>query len=186
MDDESGWHLILVDGWGPLVRTAVVERVVAGFTTRLGVLASTALEPDDAEAEWVQSVHEAIVAAIEQETGADIEELGSQAAWAVYDEVWTALAGRVAADESLVPVPEHRVGQVMAVLAEMPVEAAVQAGAVPWDGGPALPVLIDARARVHVDGVFRWLATDEHAAESHRALGRVLVDLVRDDLFGGT
>ncbi len=181
MDDETGWHEILVEGWGPLVRAAVAARVELAFGRRPGVLAETVLNPDDAEPEWVEGVHTAIVAGIRAETGADIEELGSQAAWATYDEVWAALATRTVADEDMVAIPEPRVGQVLALMSEMPVDAALCAGGVPWPEGPVAPVVVDGRPRVHLEGLFRWLATDEQAPDSHRVLARALVAVVRDD-----
>lgn len=184
MDDESGWNMILVEGWGPLVRAAVVDRVVRSFAGRRGLLVATVLDPDDADAEWVEDVHTAVVAAIAAETGADIEELGSQAAWATYDEVWAALAETARDDRALVPIPEHRLGQALALLAELPADAADHAGGVRVGDQPALPVLIEGRARVHIDGVFRWLATERDAAESHRALARALIAVVRDDPLG--
>lgn len=181
VDDETGWNEILVEGWGPLVRAAVCHRVVDVFRTRLGLLAATAATPDDAPADWVEDVHVAVVQGIRTETGADIEELGSQAAWATYDEVWQVLPRAVAAVEDLVPVPEARVGQVQALVAELPLDAALLAGAVPWPDGPTLPVVVDGRPRVNLEGLFRWLATEQRAAESHRALARALVAVVRGD-----
>lgn len=181
MDDETGWDEVLVQGWGPAVRSAVADAVERMFATRRGLLATTVLDPEDASADWVEAVHEAVVAGIRIETGADIEELGSQAAWATYDEVWVDLARRAKADAALVTVPEPRVGQVLALLAELPLDAVHHAGGVLWPDGPAAPVVVDGSPRIHVDGVFRWLATDDGAAESHRALARALVAVVRDD-----
>ena len=185
MDDESGWHEILIDGWGPLVRSAVVERAVDAFAFRRGVLAETVANPDDAEAQWVEDVHTAIVEGIRTETGANIEELGSQAAWAPYTEVWQGLADRMLLDDDLVPVPEYRVGQVLALLQEMPDEAVVHAGGVPWPDGPVQAAVVDGRARVHLDGLFKWLATDQSAPESHRVLARALIAVVRGDPLSG-
>lgn len=179
MDDESGWEAILVQGWGPLVRAAVADRVVEAFAHRPGVLVVAAIDPDEAEAEWVEAVHVAVAGAIAAETGADIEALGSQAAWATYDDVWGELARRSAADPALVVVPDHRVGQVHALLTDLPPAAALHAGAVPWPDGPH-PLVLDGRTRVHLDGLFRWLATEPDGAEGARALARALVAVVRD------
>jgi hypothetical protein len=183
VDDETGWTEILLDVWGPLVLDAVAHQVEQAFSTRRGLLAATALDPDEVDTDWVESVHVAVVAGIAAETGADIEEMGSQSVWAIYDEIWTALASRAMADPAFVVVPEHRVGQVHAIIAELPLSAALHAGGVPWAEGPTAPVVLDGRTRVHLDGVFRWLATDDGAAESHRALARALIAIVRDDPF---
>lgn len=185
MDDETGWDQILVESWGPLVLGAVVGRVQEAFATRLGILVATATDPDDAPADWVEDVHGAIVAGIRTETGADIEDLGSQTAWATYDDVWAALGRQAGRVQALVAVPEHRVGQVWALLAELPPDAVRHAGAVPQESGQPAPLVVDGRTRVHIDGVFRWLATDDTAPSHHRALARALIAVVRDDPLTG-
>ncbi|MEE8602983.1 hypothetical protein [Euzebya tangerina] len=181
MDDSSGWHEILVDGWGELVREAVIDRVRADFAFRVGILAAAVVTPDDAEAEWVEAVHRSVVDGIRIETGADIEELGSQAAWAPYEEVWQFIEARLGADASFESVPEYRVGQVLALLAELPPRAVLHAGGIPWPEEAPAALVLDGRTRVHVDGLFRWLATEDEATGEHRVLARALIALVRQE-----
>lgn len=179
MDDETGWNEILVDGWGPLVRAAVVDRVEDAFERARGVLAVTVVDPDHAPRADVERVHEAVLDAIEAETGAQLEELGSQAAWATYDDVWGELARRWDTGRDLETVQPQHHAEVIGLLAGLPPSAVEQAGAArSADGAVRLPVL-DGRPRVDVEGLFRWLATDQQATSVQRERARAVVSAVR-------
>jgi hypothetical protein len=93
-DDGTGWNEVLVAGWSPAVRTAVVARVEVLTASHRGVLVRALRDPEDARSAWTEAAHRAVLAAIRDETGADLEELGSQAAWECYEQVWDALVAR--------------------------------------------------------------------------------------------
>lgn len=178
MDDESGWNAILVEGWGDHVRAAVCDRVGDAMATARGVLAIAVVAPEDAPADAVERVHDQIVAAIAAETGADLDELGSQAAWATYDDVWAEL-GRLWADGGgMEAVAESAVAEVLALLAGLPPDAVEQAGAV-LDGTQVRLVRTVSGAHLDVEGVFRWLATEQGASAASRERARRLVAAAR-------
>lgn len=178
MDDESGWHTILVEGWGDLVRAAVCDRVDAALATARGVLALATVTPDDAPAAAVERVHHAVVEAIAAETGANLDELGSQAAWATYDDVWAELGRRWEDGGSLEHVSATAEVEVVPLLARLPVAAIEHAGAV-LDGPHVRLVRTNGRARLDVEGVYRWLATDTDANDAVRAQARRLIEVAR-------
>lgn len=180
-DDDSGWTEILVGSWGPLVRAAVVERVERALVGRRGILwrAVTEEAASAGHAACVEEVHEQVVAAIRVETGADIDALGSQAAWACYDEVWGGLQRRWAAGGTTVPVDPAVTDEVTALVRSLSPAAAQHAGA---DIGvvPFRLLAVDGRIRVDVDGLFAHLALDEGGVTSaDRVLIDRLIDLVR-------
>ncbi len=177
MDDESGWNAILVEGWGELVRAAVCDRVEDAMQAARGVLAVAVAMPDDAPAPAVERVHAAIVAAIAVETGADLDELGSQAAWATYDDVWAELGRRWADGGDMEVVPAAAVDDVRSLLAGLPRGAIEHAGAV-VDGMGTQLLLTDAGPRLDVEGLFRWLATED-ADEELRGRARRVIALAR-------
>lgn len=179
MDDDSGWHEILVDGWGPLVRAAVCERVEESFSIRRGVLAVTVTSPDDAPADATEQVHDAVVAAIGRETGADLDALGSQSAWATYDDVWAELGRRAEQVDGFEEIAESAVRPVLLALAALPREVVEHAGAVHGDDGRLLLLRRGGRPMLDVEGVFRWLATDADATGSTRDRARDLVRIAR-------
>lgn len=178
MDDDSGWNAILVEGWGESVRSAVCDRVGAGFRHARGVLAIAATDPDAAPPDAVERVHAAIVAAIAAETGADLDELGSQAAWATYDDVWAELGRQWAGGPGLEPVGPAAAVEVVRLLAGLPQAAIEHAGALLDDGAVRLLRTRDG-ARLDVDGLFRWLATEEEATDAVRARARAVVTAAR-------
>ncbi len=162
MDDTSGWDAVLVEGWGPLVRAAVCDRVQDAMTGARGLLAVCVTTPDDAPPAAIERVHDAVIAAIAVETGAHLDDLGSQSAWATYDDVWAELGRRWVDGGGLQAVPSH-----------------AEAGALlDARDTPTLPRL-DGSARLDLAGLFRWLATDEGADEDVRDRARDLVLLIR-------
>ena len=179
MDDESGWNEILVDGWGPLVRAAVCDRVEDAFSTSRGVLAVAAGDPDGAPAQATERVHETIVAAIAIETGADLHELGSQAAWATYDDVWGELGRRATDGGRFEVVDDAVVETVRTLLLTLPLSLVEHAGAVLGDDGRVMLVRRDGVTLLDVEGVHRWLALDDEADEDTRQRARDLVRLAR-------
>lgn len=166
-DDESGWNEILVDGWGPLVLAAVVERVERAMVGRRGVLVRALHEEaaSPGHAACVEEVHEQVMDAIRRETGADLEGLGSQAAWATYDQVWGALqqawgtpAPR-APRPGLTAVASARRDEVVRLVRLLTPAAAMHAGA---DVGtmPYTPLTVGRTVYVDVEGLFAYLARD--------------------------
>lgn len=178
MDDESGWNAILVEGWGELVRAAVCDRVGDALSTTRGVLAIAVATPDEAPPTAVEQVHDAIVAAIAAETGANLDELGSQAAWATYDDVWAELGRRWSDGGGMEVVPEHAVPEVLALLAGLPRDAIEQGGAA-LDGMEVRLLRTDAGAYLDLEGIFRWLATEQDAHPAVRDRARRVVEVAR-------
>ena len=178
MDDDSGWNAVLVEGWDDDVRAAVCDRVDAAFRHARGVLAIAATEPDAAPADAVERVHTAIVTAIAAETGANLDELGSQAAWATYDDVWAELGRRWADGPGLERTRPAAEAEVVRLLTGLPRVAVEHAGAMVDDGSVRLLRTPDG-ARLDVDGIFRWLATDDHAPDAVRARARAVVAAAR-------
>lgn len=178
-DDDSGWTEILVDGWGPLVRAAVVDRVERAMVGRRGVLVRALVEEaaSAGHAACVEEVHERIVRAVRDETGADLDELGSQAAWACYDEVWGQLQERWASGGRTVAVAPAVDARVVELLQALSPAAAQHAGA---DVGtvPCTPMRVGGVLHVDVDGLFAHLATGE-VSPAERTLVDRLVLLVR-------
>lgn len=180
-DDDSGWTEILVDGWGPLVRAAVVDRVERGLVGRRGVLVRALTEEvaSAGHAACVEEVHARVVEAIRQETGADLDELGSQAAWACYDEVWGQLQSRWLAGGTTVVVAAADEVEVVALVRSLSPAAAQHAGAdigtVPW-----VPMRCGGRLHVDLEGLFAYLARDTgEVTAADRALVDRLVLLLR-------
>lgn len=183
VDDHTEWTRILVEGWGPLVLGAVVQRVEGAMVGRRGVLVRALGEerrPSPGHAACVEEVHERILEAIRVETGADLDALGSQAAWATYDQVWGRLQqdwGRV--PTALHPVPPVTAGEVVALVRSLTPAAATRAGAdvgvVPYD-------LLRRAGTLWVDleGLFAHLAHDTgEVSDEERQLVRRIVALVR-------
>ena len=180
-DDDSGWTEILVDAWGPLVRAAVVDRVERGLVGRRGVLVRALTEEvaSSGHAACVEEVHARVVEAIREETGADLDELGSQAAWACYDEVWGQLQARWAAGGTTVVVAPAHEDEVVLLVRSLTPEAARHAGAdvgaAPWD-----PMRHGGRVHVDLEGLFAYLARDTgEVSASERTLVDRLVQLLR-------
>lgn len=179
MDDDAVWEAILIDGWGPHVRDAAVRRVERRTTGRRGALARIATDPDGARFAWTEWLHGEVLAAIVAETGADLEQLGSQAAWACYEDVWDELTSRWCRGGNLGRVATSDRGEVETLLARLPAWIAERAGA---DIGevPAVPLEIDGTLRIDVDGLL--LCLDDHERPLDDATRRCvnqLLDRVR-------
>ena len=187
-DDDTGWTEILVDGWGPLLCAAVVERVERGMVGRRGVLSRALREEASSpgHAACVEEVHARVVEAIRIETGADLDELGSQAAWACYDQVWGRLQHRWEAGGGTVAVAPGVEAEVVTLLRALSPRAAQHAGA---DVGamPFAPMVVGARVHVDLEGVFAYLARDSgEVTASDRTLIDRLVFLVRGQAAAGS
>jgi hypothetical protein len=174
-DDGTGWNEVLVGGWTSAVRDAVVERVERGTVGRRGWLIRVLSSPETADARDVERLHRVVLAAIAAETGADLDELGSQAAWACYDDTWAALAGRWADGGTLSVVPLGREPAVVRLLQHLPADVAEHAGG---DGRrtPPEPLWLGGRLRVDLDGLWAYLATHEGDldARTRRAIDLVI------------
>lgn len=178
MDDETGWNQVLVEGWGDLVRAAVCDRVDDAFRHARGVLAVAVTDPDDAPADVVERIHGGVLVAIAAETGANLDELGSQAAWATYDDTWAELARRWSDGGPMEPVPADSETELARLLAGLPRAAIEHAGAVV--DGTSVRLLHTADGPVlDVEGLFRWLATDEEAGADVRARARQVIEVSR-------
>jgi hypothetical protein len=128
VDDESGWNDLLLELWTEEVRDAVVRRIEDAMVGRRGWLVRVFAAPEQVRAELTETVHAVVLAAIRDETGADLDVLGSQAAWECYEQVWEELAGRWADGGRTEPVPLGAEPAVVRSLAVLPPEAAVCAG----------------------------------------------------------
>lgn len=159
MDDDSGWDEILVQGWGPLVREAAVVRVERAMVGSRGMLVRVMADPDTARPTWTELLHRLVLDAIRDETGADLEMLGSQAAWACYDDTWNALARRWRHGGDLAVVPARHERAVRALLAALPPWIAERAG-VDAETHPMTPLEIDGRLLVDTEGLLLAVATD--------------------------
>lgn len=178
MDDESGWNAILVEGWDEPVRAAVCDRVEERMAAARGVLAVAVVTPEDAPVQAVERVHDAVVAAIATETGASLDQLGSQAAWATYDDVWAELGRRWHDGGGMEVVAEPLDAEVLALLAGLPREAIEHAGGV-LDGMEVQLLRTATATYLDVEGIFRWLATEQDTPEDLRDRARQLVAAAR-------
>ncbi len=163
-DPEIMWTEVLVSGWGPLVRDAVVARVEEAMIGRRGILVRGVRDHDrtGSAAACIEEVHARVLEAVRVETGADLDELGSQAAWACYEDAWDRLASRWFDGGSLVAVHPARHHEVRERIGRLTVRGAEHAGA---DTGPlpALPLEIDGAVLVDVDGLLAYIARDDGA-----------------------
>jgi hypothetical protein len=159
-DDGTGWNEVLVGGWTAEVRDAVVTRVERASVGRRGRLVRTLADPDRVPAGWVEELHRLVLAAIAVETGADLDALGSQAAWACYDDVWAELTARWAEGGVLRRVPLGGEPAAVRLLQHLPPDVAEHAGAVRREAH-CDPLWLRGRLRVDVDGLWAYLATHE-------------------------
>jgi hypothetical protein len=175
-DDDTGWTAVLLETWGPRVRDAVVTRVERACVGRRGVLVRTVAAPDDARFAWTEQLHELVLGAIRDEVGADLEALGSQAAWACYDEVWTQLAVRWHDGGALVRVPADVEVHVRRLVAGLSL-AGAEAAAADVSVVPPVPLELDGRVLVDVDGLRAHLASTP-VDRRERAIVEALLGLV--------
>lgn len=159
MDDESGWNAILLFMWTDQVRDAVVARVERDTLGRRGWLVRVFADPDRARPSLIEAVHMRVVEAIRDETGADLDHLGSQAAWECYEQVWAALDRRWRHGGTLAVVPLGDEPTVSRALVSLPVDAALAAAVDVEDRGVVEPLWLHGRLRVDADGLRRYLAT---------------------------
>jgi len=159
LDDSSGWNDVLLGVWSERVRDAVVDRIERSSLGRHGWLARVHNDPERVRPGLTETVHQLVLAAMRDETGADLEELGSQAAWDCYEQVWNALARRWADGGRLATVPLGQEPQVVRLLERLPAEAAV-AAAVDVDGDLRDPLWIAGRLRIDAAGVRAYLQLD--------------------------
>jgi hypothetical protein len=152
VDDDTGWDAILVDGWGPLVRHAVVERVERATVGARGTLVRAVADPEHARFAWTEWLHEQVVEAIRLETGADLDRLGSQAAWACYEESWDLLAARWSDGGTMGVVSPGTERRVRLLLAAAPLWLAERAGA-DVSAVPPEPLVLAGATRVDVEGI---------------------------------
>ena len=166
MDDDSGWNDLLLRLWSEDVRDAVVERIEEATVGRRGWLVRVFAAPEAVRGELTETVHALVLAAIRDETGADLDVLGSQAAWECYEEVWEELSRRWSGGGRTRLVQLGREPAVIRLLAVLPAEAAVCAGADVRADGTAEPLWLQGRLRVDVDGLRAYLQLDGGRAPS--------------------
>lgn len=158
-DDDTGWTDVLLDGWGPLVRDAVVARVERHYVGSRAELVRVMRAPDHARYTWTEHLHRVVLTAIQIETGADLEELGSQAAWACYEDVWERLRARWHEGGAMRAVDPSDDDDVLLLLGLLPMAGAAAAGC---DVGvsPFEPLVLEGRILLDAEGLLKWVATD--------------------------
>ncbi len=178
MDDESGWNRILLEVWSPTVRDAVVEHIERSSIGRHGWLVRVFADPEGVSGTLTETVHAVVLAAIRDETGADLDGLGSQAAWECYEQVWSALEGRWADGGTLAVVPLGAEPSVIAALRRLPDEAAVAAAA-DIDEHGVQPLWLRGRLLVDDRGLEAYLALDGGRAPTDvaQAIRQILASL---------
>ncbi len=173
MDDETGWDEVLTGVWGPGVRDAVVGRVERATVGARCLLVCTLHDEGEGRHGWVEQLHHLVVEAIREETGADLDELGSQAAWTTYEDVWGLLAERWRDGGTLATVPLRREVAATACLRQLEGLTAQAAG---MDTGrhPPQPLWLEGRLRVDAAGLRHILGTPELDAPQRLAVERLL------------
>jgi hypothetical protein len=159
VDDDTGWNEVLLDLWSPSLRDDVVARIESASRGRHGWLVRVFADPEGVAAGLTETVHRLVLAAIRDETGADLEALGSQAAWECYEQVWDTLAARWADGGSLGVAPIGREPELVRLVRQLPLEAAVAAAA-DVSGPEADPLWLAGRLRIDVIGLRAYLRLD--------------------------
>lgn len=186
MDDESGWSDLLLEVWSDELRDQVVARIETIAVGRHGWLVRVFSDPEGVARGLTETVHAIVLAAIRDETGADLEELGSQAAWECYEQVWNLLADRWADGGELAVVPIGREPEVVRLIHRLPLEGAVCAAA---DVGGAVPdpLWLRGRLRVDVAGLQAYLRLDGgHAPADVHATVTAILDRIAAAGGGGS
>lgn len=160
LEEDAVWEAILVDGWGPLVRHAVVERVERATLGSRGTLVRALADPDHARFAWTEWLHCQVVDAIMHETGADLDALGSQAAWACYEDAWELLAARWRDGGRLGRVASDAVPRLRTLLAHAPAWVAERAGA-DIGGIPPEPLVLHGVTRIDLEGLTSCLRSPD-------------------------
>jgi hypothetical protein len=173
VDDDTGWNDLLVGVWSPRVRDAAVEHVERATVGARCLLLHTLRDPDRARPGWVEQLHGLVLEAIRHETGADLDELGSQAAWAAYEQVWDALAERWTDPSCLAAVPLRREPHALSLLRRLSPTGAQAAG---MDVGsePPQPCWMGGRLHVDLEGLAAYRATPEVAAAEQIVVDELL------------
>jgi hypothetical protein len=173
VDDDTGWNDVLVGVWSPRVRDAAVAHVERATVGARCLLIHTLRDPDRARPGWVEQLHGLVIEAIYAETGADLDELGSQAAWTAYEQVWDALAERWTEGGSLTRVPLRREPEVVELLRRLSPEGAQAAG---MDVGVAPPqeLWLDGRLLLDVEGLHACKAMADLDGTQRRLVDRLL------------
>jgi hypothetical protein len=159
-DDGTGWNEVLVGSWSPAVRRAVVRRVERSTVGWRGPLVRTLAAPDTARYAWTETLHRVVLRAIQDETGADLEDLGSHAAWACYEEVWDALRVTWADGGDLLAVPIGQEPAVVRLLRDLPAWVA-EAGGADVSGPSPDPLWLRGRLRIDASALRTILAADD-------------------------
>lgn len=147
-DDDTGWNEVLVGGWTEQVRDDVVERVEALTEAWRAPLVRTLRDPHGVPPAWTESLHRAVLVAIQEVTGADLDLLGSHAAWGCYEEVWDTLAAAWEDGGDLPRVPLRAEPRVVSLLEQAPAHVAEAAGA---DARTRPPTPLWIGGRLHLD-----------------------------------
>jgi hypothetical protein len=181
-DDGSGWHGVLLDVWSDELRDTVVARLERSCVGRHGWFARVFAMPEDVPGPLTETVHALVLAAIRDETGADLEELGSQAAWECYEQVWDALARRWRDGGPLASVVLGAELEVVESLRRLPPEAAVAAAA-DVSGPVTEPLWLHGRLRIDAEGLRHYLQLDGGPAPTdvRFAVERILTLLDAED-----
>jgi len=176
VDDDSGWNDLLLQLWSDDVRDAVVARIEAASVGRRGWLVRVFAAPEAVRRELTETVHALVLAAIRDETGADLDVLGSQAAWECYGQVWDELAQRWSGGGRTEVVAIGREPEIVRLLVALPGEAAVCAGVDVRTDGTADPLWLKGRLRVDADGLRSYLRLDGGRAPTavHDAIHTIL------------
>lgn len=175
MDDDSGWNEVLLGLWSDALRDDVVARIERTCVGRHGWLVRVFCAPEDVASSLTETVHAIILAAIRDETGADLEDLGSQAAWDCYEQVWVLLASRWADGGTLGVVPLGSEPEVVRLIQQLPLEGAVAAAA-DVSGVVPDPLWLSGRLRVDETGLRAYLQLDggRSPANVHAAVSEIL------------
>jgi hypothetical protein len=175
MDDESGWNEVLLEVWSDDLRDQVVARIESLAVGRHGWLVRVFSDPEGVAGGLTETVHAIVLAAIRDETGADLEELGSQAAWECYEQVWDRLAERWAEGGDLAVVPLGLEPDIVRLIHRLPLEGAVAAAA-DVSGDRPDPLWLRGRLRVDLAGLRAYLQLDggRAPAEVHAAVTAIL------------
>jgi hypothetical protein len=174
-DDDTGWNDVLVGGWSTEVRGAVVRRVERATVGWRGPLVHTLADPEGARDVWTEALHRLVVGAVLAETGADLDDLGSHAAWACYEEVWNALAAAWAQGGRLATVPLDQEPHVVSLLRSAPAHVAAAAGADP-SGVQPIPLWLGGRLRVDLEGLWALLDRGDALSPADRVRVETLVE----------
>jgi hypothetical protein len=148
VDDDTGWNDVLVGVWSARVRDAAVAHVEQATVGARCLLYHTLRDPEAARPGWTEQLHTLVIEAIYHETGADLDELGSQAAWTAYEQVWDELAVRWADGGSCEAVPLRREPEVLALVGRLSPAGAQAAG---LDVGVEPPEPLWLAGRLHLD-----------------------------------